>query len=218
MKTDTIPQGLFNRIGPVESLKLSYDRAGRSNGVCYVIYEDARDAKDAVREFDGANANGQPIRLVPMPEDSRPRGRDAYDASRPPRSLAERISFAPGAARSRSESPIRHSDVSGPPPANVDRYVPGGSDREDFRPRGGRREQGRRPGARRERGERGGRGRERGGEKLSKDGRPRKTQEELDAEMEDYWTKSGAANGDANGGEQAAGGGGDIDMVDEEIL
>lgn len=34
-------------------------------------------------------------------------------------------------------------------------------------------------------------------------GRPRKTQEELDREMEDYWgskaEENGAANGDANG-------------------
>lgn len=44
-----------------------------------------------------------------------------------------------------------------------------------------RRREGRRPGARRERGER------RGGERHAKDGRPKKTQEELDAEMEDYW-------------------------------
>jgi len=30
-------------------------------------------------------------------------------------------------------------------------------------------------------------------------GRPRKTQEELDREMEDYWGSKGEANGDANG-------------------
>lgn len=103
------------------------------------------------------------------------------------RSLFERIT--PRAGRSRSDSPIRHSDVSGPPPTNVDRYVPGRTSRSRSpRPRGGRgRGDGRRPGARRERGDRnegGGRG---GGERMSKDGRPRKTQEELDAEMEDYW-------------------------------
>lgn len=47
-----------------------------------------------------------------------------------------------------------------------------------------RRREGRRPGARREGGERAGRG---GGERVARDGRPKKTQEELDAEMEDYW-------------------------------
>jgi len=30
-------------------------------------------------------------------------------------------------------------------------------------------------------------------------GRPRKTQEELDKEMEDYWNKQGESNGTANG-------------------
>jgi len=53
---------LFNRIGPVLKLSLTYDRAGRSEGVAYVTYESAQDAKAAVREFDGANAKGQPIR------------------------------------------------------------------------------------------------------------------------------------------------------------
>lgn len=56
-----------------------------------------------------------------------------------------------------------------------------------------RRRDGRRPGARRERGERTGGGR---GERVAKDGRPKKTQEELDAEMEDYW--GAKENGDAN--------------------
>jgi THO complex subunit 4 len=32
-------------------------------------------------------------------------------------------------------------------------------------------------------------------------GRPRKTQEELDREMEDYWGSKGEANGDVNGGQ-----------------
>ncbi len=109
--------------------------------------------------------------------------------------MFDRITPLPG--RSRSDSPVRHSDVSGPPPTNVDRYVPGrGSRSRSPRPRGGRGRDGRRPGARRERGERnGGGGR---GERLAKDGRPKKTQEELDAEMEDYWgNKDNGAEGAA---------------------
>lgn len=51
-------QDLFNRIGPVLKLSLTYDRAGRSEGVAYVTYESVYDAKKAVREFDGANAKG----------------------------------------------------------------------------------------------------------------------------------------------------------------
>ena len=54
-------QDLFNRIGPVQKLSLTYDRAGRSEGIAYVTYESAQDAKKAIREFDGANAKGTAI-------------------------------------------------------------------------------------------------------------------------------------------------------------
>lgn len=50
------------------------------------------------------------------------------------------------------------------------------------------------------------------GERLAKDGRPRKTQEELDAEMEDYF--GGGGGGKENGASEVKGD--DIDM--EEIL
>ncbi len=43
----------------MSKLDLQYDRAGRSEGTAYVTYESARDAKEAIREFDGANANGK---------------------------------------------------------------------------------------------------------------------------------------------------------------
>lgn len=52
-------QDLFNRIGPVLKLSLTYDRAGRSEGIAYVTYESPQDAKKAIREFDGANAKGR---------------------------------------------------------------------------------------------------------------------------------------------------------------
>ena len=49
----------------MSKLDLQYDRAGRSEGTAYVTYESARDAKEAIREFDGANANGKtPSRLM----------------------------------------------------------------------------------------------------------------------------------------------------------
>lgn len=117
--------------------------------------------------------------------------RNPFDsAPRPPRSLADRITL-PADARSRSDSPNRNSNRRGAAPSNVDRYVPG----QDSRSRSPmpRRREGRRPGARRERGERGGRG----GERIAKDGRPKKTQEELDAEMEDYWGAKENANATA---------------------
>ncbi|QSZ32108.1 hypothetical protein DSL72_001677 [Monilinia vaccinii-corymbosi] len=176
-------EGLFERIGRVAFLKLVYDRAGRSEGIAYVTYEDPRDARRAIAEFDGANANGQPIRLRSVP-DGPSKGRGGRNQLQSSGRLADRMTLP----RARSFSPpVRHSDVSKPPPENVDRYVPG--DRGDRRrrsrsplPRRGR--DGRRPGARRERGDRHA---TRDGEKSARDGRPKKTQEELDAEMDDYF-------------------------------
>lgn len=150
-----------------------------------------------------------------------PRGarRNPFDSavvvsSRP---LAERITM-----RRNSESPVRHSDVSKPPPEGVDRYVPGQGSRSPVPRRrrdggggaSGRRD-GRRPGARRERGERtGGGGAKREG--LARDGRPRKTQEELDAEMEDYFGGGGGGAEEANnqnGNGEAQDAGEDIEMA-----
>ncbi len=125
---------------------------------------------------------GQPIRLIPLPSGPSAGRRNPGPSAAPRGSLFDRITIPAG--RSRSDSPVRHSDVSGPPPSNVDRYVPGrGSRSRSPRPR---QREGRRPGARRERGDRRG-GARGGGERLARDGRPKKTQEELDAEMEDYW-------------------------------
>lgn len=39
-------------------LELRYDRAGRSEGTAFVTYETQRDAEDAIREYNGANAAG----------------------------------------------------------------------------------------------------------------------------------------------------------------
>ena len=142
-------------------------------------------------------------------------GRRNFETIKSSRPLAERITVAPG-YRSRSASPIRHSDTSKPPPSNVDRYVPGQNRRS--RSPVPRRREGRRPGARRERGERGGGGRAERGDKFGRDGRPKRTQEELDAEMEDYWgakdngtkengveTETAAAHAEVEG---------DIDMIE----
>lgn len=195
-------------------MSLVYDRQDRSTGVAYVTYVDDRDAREAVREFDGANAYGQPIRLSLMPSaPARPKRNPFDNAVKPSRSLFERIEDAPR-RRYRSASPSAHrpSDVTKPAPPNIDRYVPGErrrsplSRRDTPRSEGG----GRRFGERRDDGNRrGGRGRGRGDGPRTANGRPRKTQEELDAEMEDYWgSKDAAAEGGANGAPQAARNGG----------
>ncbi|KAH8788879.1 hypothetical protein F5883DRAFT_707770 [Diaporthe sp. PMI_573] len=177
--------GLFNQIGQVQKLDVGYDRAGRSTGVAYVTYESYHDAREAIKEFDGANAHGQPIRLSIVPPR---RQRNPFDtAVMPGRPLAERVTVPPG--RNRSLSPDRDLEDEAAR-KGIDRYVPGGRRNRSRSPmRGRRREGGRRPGARRGDG-----GARDGGERKARDGRPKKTQEELDAEMEDYF---GGGGGDA---------------------
>jgi len=228
---------LFTRIAPVSDIKLRYDRAGRSDGTAFVTYPNLTDAREAIREFDGANAKGQPIRLTLLPSGpaggrARPVGRkdNPFDRVESPRTLFDRIE-APKSrrgGRDRSASPDgygsyedrvgrndskrgasrrgppsshdRRSDVSKPAPDGIDRYIPGQSNGRSPSRRNGGRENGRRPGERRERGGggggRGGRDRsereENGGRMVN--GRPRKTQEELDAEMEDYWGSAHASD------------------------
>ncbi|GKT98633.1 unnamed protein product [Fusarium langsethiae] len=170
---------LFQRIGPVSRLQLRYDRAGRSEGTAYVTYERKEDAQQAIKDFDGANANGQPIRMTLLPD------RNPFDtAVMPGRSLAERIS-SPGDRR--SHSPHRRRDDDDAARRGIDRYVPGQGSRRSPMPRGrGQGQgQGRRPGARRD-GKEGGRDQE--GGRGGRGNRPsKKTQEELDAEMADYF-------------------------------
>ncbi|KAL2122913.1 hypothetical protein VTJ04DRAFT_3368 [Mycothermus thermophilus] len=244
-------EGLFSRIGPLVTLELKYDRAGRSEGTAFVTYESHRDALQAIKEFDGANAAGQPIRLTLLPSGPSGRRGNPFDTAIPPssRPLAERITVPgqqQGRDRDRSLSPGRggrHRDDLSDEEARrrgVDRYRPrgggggrgGNSDGRLSRsrsplPGGGRRRGegggGRRSGPRRD-GAGGGRGRGGGG---GGNARPKKTQEELDAEMEDYFASmsGGGASGDANaaapaaaasGGAAAAQGGGDedVDMIE----
>lgn len=107
---------------------------------------------------------------------------DSSDDVRPPRRRDRRDD--------RSYSPRKGLRV----PEGVDRYEPGGRDSRSPMPgrRGGGRERGgRRPGTRREESGRGG-----GRGKEGRPGpRPKKTAEELDAEMEDYFGGGGGGNG-----------------------
>lgn len=185
-------QGLFSGIGPVSRVRIQYDRAGRSEGAATVTYHHVEDARRAIREFDGANAKGQQIRLTLLP--GRGGGGGASRAEKP-KSLFDRIE-RPGDRSERSLSPgsdggaggrrrrrggrgAHRSDVSKPAPDNIDRYVPG--QRSPVRRNGGG---GRRPGERRDEKRRDGAG---GGRTAGTGPRPKKTQEELDQEMDDYW-------------------------------
>ena len=209
-------QELFTRIGPISKLQLVYDRADRSTGIAFVSYTDPRDAEDALREFDGANAYGQPIRLSVVPTAPSGRGLDSR-ISRPGRSLFDRIDD--GGVRDRrrrSESPQVRK-----PRDMLDRYVPPARRRSlSPEPRravggggGGGGGGGRRPGQRRDDSRRGtgarGGGRRRGGGRPGRDeeghqlvgGRPRKTADELDEEMKDYWNVEEAVGQAGGAGE-----------------
>ena len=198
-----------------------------------------------VREFDDANANGQPIRLTLLSSGPRrapaaaDRGSLFDRIEKPSRSMFERIDSSEDVPRRRGGGG-RRDDRSYSPrkglrvPEGVDRYEPGGRDSRSPMPgrRGGGRERGgRRPGARREEsGRGGGRGGKREDGKPAGGPRPKKTAEELDAEMEDYFGGGGGGNGgDAeagNGNAQQQNGGGsapaapaavgddDIDMIE----
>ncbi|EXJ80528.1 hypothetical protein A1O1_08674 [Capronia coronata CBS 617.96] len=217
---------LFTRIAPVLDAKLRYDRAGRSEGVAFVTYQHVADARTAIREFDGANAKGQPIRITLLPL---PRRDNPFDRVENPKSLFDRIEAPSGRGRRRSASPMeevdddraprrgprrgptrdRRSDTTRPAPENIDRYVPGLRESRSSSHRGGRR-----PGEKRER-----TAKDPEGHKLV-GGRPRKTAEELDAEMDDYWGAAGSAPAETvNNGAPAAQaaptqGGDDIDMIE----
>ncbi|RDA95952.1 hypothetical protein CP533_5930 [Ophiocordyceps camponoti-saundersi (nom. inval.)] len=196
--TDAHVQELFTRIGPIVKLQLRYDRAGRSEGTAFVTYERADDAQEAIRQFHGANANGQPIRLSLAPSGT---GRNPFDtAVMPGRSLAERITV-PG-ARSRSLSPRRRRyDDEDAARKGIDRYIP----EDDGRPRSpsGQRRGGRRPGVRREDNinNSNSNNNNRGRGNVRNNVRAKKTQDELDAEMEDYFGSNNgpkAVNGSAD--------------------
>lgn len=181
---------LFGRIAPVREAKLTYDRAGRSDGTAFVTLDRIADAREAVRQFDGANAKGQPIRLTILPLPPKSARRDnPFDRAENPRSLFDRVEAPSGRGRRRSESPRqederdysrnnsrreprgvprdRRTDIDRSAPDGIDRYVPGSNGRG-----------GRRPVERRERPPRDG---------PRPGARPKKTAEELDAEMDDYW-------------------------------
>ncbi|KAI5290519.1 hypothetical protein KEM54_001299 [Ascosphaera aggregata] len=184
--TENDLEDLFNRMGPVTNLSIRYDRAGRSDGVAFVTYKYLEDAKAAIQEFDGANAKGQPIRLTLISS-----GRRLADYIEPPRrTLFERVERPRNRGRhDRSLSPMEEDEEEGVHgrrekrgrvSKGVDRYVPPGArDRDRSPPRLRRQQQH----ARRRRGNKS--DVKSGGASVGP--RPKKTQEELDQEMEDYW-------------------------------
>lgn len=185
-----------------------------------MTYKRLTDAKTAVREFDGANAKGQPIHLSLVSSGGaggrREDRRNPFDnVEKPKGSLFDRVerphgrgsrSLSPEGETELSDEPAngnrggrhngaRRSDVTKPPPEHIDRYVPG--QRSPRRRNDGGRSRGRRPG---ERGDARGRTDSAARGRQAANGKPKKTQEELDQEMDDYFATTNAANGNADNG------------------
>lgn len=189
---------MFERIGPVSKAWLLWDGTDRSTGTGYVVYEDLRYAAEAIREFDGHPAMGQPIRVTLLPPSKQTVTTNPSSAPRPSRSLFDRIEPRNGRARSLSPDagrPTRRTYGTAPAAGNVDRYIPARAERSPSRRGGGPRS--RRPGERRQprRDEQG---------HVIVQGRPRKTTDELDAEMAEYWAEN---KGDTAAGSTMNGGG-----------
>ncbi|KAE8161720.1 alpha-actinin, sarcomeric [Aspergillus tamarii] len=199
--TESDLEDLFTRIGPVSNLSLVYDRAGRSEGVAFVTYARTSDARTAISEFDGANAKGQPIRVTLVSTGGGRRDRNPFDnVERPKGSLFDRVerprdrdsrSLSPGSGHESADDGARRrrgrrggggryrrSDVSKPAPDHIDRYVPG------------QRSPARRPANGRRQGQ--------GESRRAPATRPKKTQEELDQEMDDYWGTANTGAGTAD--------------------
>lgn len=105
---------------------------------------------------------------------------DRVERARDGRSLSPRSEDNADGGRRRRGGRAHRSDVTKPAPDNIDRYVPG--QRSPTRRSGGRR---------------GGRDNRQQTDRRS-NARPRKTQEELDQEMEDYWGGANTATEEAS--------------------
>jgi len=54
---------LMEPIGPVESIKISYDSSGRSLGKAGVVFRSKYDAEQAVKEYHGVDIDGQKMKV-----------------------------------------------------------------------------------------------------------------------------------------------------------
>lgn len=56
-------EDLFGKVGPITSVKIQYDKSGRSEGYAWVTFEQHDHAMEAVGRFDGKKAAGQVITI-----------------------------------------------------------------------------------------------------------------------------------------------------------
>jgi len=54
---------IFKEIGEVKNIEVKYDKSGRSTGEGEVVFARAKDAEEAVKQYDGARVERQPMTL-----------------------------------------------------------------------------------------------------------------------------------------------------------
>ena len=209
-------------MGPVLKSRLLYQN-DRSSGIAFVTYRYQEDAYDAIEQLNDTLSRGNTVRVT-LASSSRqanqPAGRSLFERIENPMSAPRARSRSPDRRR-RSRSPDRRQrqdagqdrerrgNMNNPPPKNIDRYVPGsgggGGGGGGGRERGPRRGSPRRQGGP---GRGGGESRRGGDRRQARDneghqmvgGRPRKTADELDAEMDDYFKNNQAEDTGKNAG------------------
>lgn len=187
-------------IGPVKRVELSYGPGGASRGIANIIFVRSESATKAVAECNGVPVDGRPIKVSSLTM-AVTRALLTYfqveliiDATRakaipPPKGLSERITYVALLCLTLSNA-NSHSSQPKPQPKSAASTKTTSATR--------------------------GRGKTARGKGAARNARPaKKTAEELDSEMVDYW-QAGAAATETNGAAQPATGG-DANM-DDEIL
>ncbi|KAI8816363.1 uncharacterized protein EV422DRAFT_545740 [Fimicolochytrium jonesii] len=98
---------LFTRIGPVRSAQLNYDAQGRSKGVATVIFNRARDAATAIREYHNRALDNKPMKIeliVRADAAAAPIARQAGGTGNPPRRQGGAGNGTPRAGRNGTPS------------------------------------------------------------------------------------------------------------------
>ncbi|ODQ64506.1 RNA-binding domain-containing protein [Nadsonia fulvescens var. elongata DSM 6958] len=179
---------LFSKIGSVKWCKIRYDQSGRSEGQAWLKFEKEQDARESVKQFDGKKAAGVRIEVrLDYERSEREYDDERREVEESTRELgsrfAPRIDRGDRGSRSDDDDDSRRSDSYRPynrerRPARRDR------DERSFHPRreerGGRRSV-RRPDSTLE-------------PSTSSKYRPKKTLEELDAELSNYMASSNPDN------------------------
>jgi len=104
---------LMEVIGPVESIKISYDPSGRSLGKAGVVFRSKYDAEQAVKEYHGVEIDGQKMKVeigskvkIMVSKDSLSSWRGNSKPGRRPKDDRPREDYPPKEDRRRDDKPL----------------------------------------------------------------------------------------------------------------